>query len=390
MLNDVHKPMRVPFKPPIPGGANLKPQPKPSLSSGQRLAAARERTSAYALSQDTGISEKERESIRKELRERFTPGASPFPVTIQGLASLANERIEDAIAQGQFRNLPRGKGKHVERDHNAGNPHIDTTEFLMNRMLQRQEITPEWIQKQQGTSAEIERFRGELRAGWRRHAAMLIASEGGSLKTQMRRAQAYAAAEARRAEDNSKQTSTETQYGENSKSLEDDEYRTLINQEGRIARRPSSPVQESGPSKSDTSLKDTPEPLPVVSPLRDPQYLNTERPYHELTIKKLNAKIRSYNLQAPQVSQKPYLNLEREFEKCYADVAPSLAEEIERRATERAHDRALKRPQGDNGGLQQVLGLGQSATVYDEHESKGYGFKQFWRDLWGRKGVSSF
>ena len=386
MLNDASKPMRLPFKPPVPGGVNLKPRPKPSVSSGQRLAAARERTSAYALSQDTGISEKERESIRNELRERFTPGASAFPITIQGLASLANERIEDAMAQGQFRNLPRGKGKHVERDHNAGNPHIDTTEFLMNRMLQRQEITPEWIQKQQGTKAEIERFRGELRAGWRRHAAMLIASEGGSLKTQMRRARAYAAAEARRANSNLNQISTETHNNANSKTLKDDECRTLINQEGRIARRPSSSPQ----ADDNTPSKDPPDPLPIVSPLRDPQYFHTERPYHELTIKKLNAKIRSYNLQAPQVSQKPYLNLERELDKCYADVAPSLAEEIDRRATERAHDRTVHRPEGDNGGLQQVLGLGQNTRVYDEHESKGYGFKQFWRDLWGRKGVSSF
>jgi hypothetical protein len=43
--------------------------------------------------------------MRKELKERFTPGARAMPNSIRGLAALANERIEDAIARGQFKVL---------------------------------------------------------------------------------------------------------------------------------------------------------------------------------------------------------------------------------------------------------------------------------------------
>ena len=94
-------------------------------SSGQRLADARDKTSIYSISKDENLSEKEKEAIRKELKERFTPGARAMPNTISGLAALANERIEDAIARGQFKNIPRGKG--IVRDTRADNPFIDTT-----------------------------------------------------------------------------------------------------------------------------------------------------------------------------------------------------------------------------------------------------------------------
>ncbi|KAL1957415.1 hypothetical protein VTO42DRAFT_5983 [Malbranchea cinnamomea] len=396
MLNDASKPMRVPFKPPNPsvGGASLKPSAKPALSSGQRLANARQRTSDYALSQDMGLTEKEREAIRNELRERFMPGVRGFSMTVQGLASLANERIEDAMAQGHFRNIPRGKGKHVERDHNANSPYLDTTEYLMNRMMRRQDITPEWIQKQQGLRTEIERFRRQLRINWKRHAAKLIASQGGSLQTQIRRAKAYAAAESKLANKNSNQISMETNDQTGSKRLDDGEHRTQIDHEGRITRLPETKstysTKENAGGSSESSSNSPEDSLPAVPPLRDPQYLETEREYYILTIKKLNDMIRSYNLQAPQVSQKPYLILERELDRCYADVAPLLAEEIERRATEKARQPTISSEKGGNGGIQKMLGMDSNTPVYEEDESKSYGFKQFWRDLWGKKGLSIF
>lgn len=74
------------------------------------------------------MSEEEREAVKREFRERFAPGARAMPNTVSGLAALANERIEDAIARGQFKNIPRGKG--VERDTRADNPFIDTVSGL--------------------------------------------------------------------------------------------------------------------------------------------------------------------------------------------------------------------------------------------------------------------
>lgn len=133
MLNDAHKPLRgsAPPKIPTPRGpsasVDMRMKKAVQKSHGERLANARDRTSVYALSQDPSLSKNEREKMRKILKERFTAGARPMPGSVQGLAALANERIEDAIARGQFKNIARGKGLNVERDHNANSPFLDVS-----------------------------------------------------------------------------------------------------------------------------------------------------------------------------------------------------------------------------------------------------------------------
>lgn len=115
MLDDARKPLkpdlRASAKIPNPT-INLRLQPKPKLKAGQRLANARDKTSIYAISKDSPMTDKEREEMRKELKERFTPGARAMPNSFRGLAALANERIEDAISRGQFKvssSLPSSK-----------------------------------------------------------------------------------------------------------------------------------------------------------------------------------------------------------------------------------------------------------------------------------------
>lgn len=127
MLTDVYKPMKAPSRVPGVRGPPTKVDTgRPAKGgTGTRLANARDKTSVYSYIKDPTLSEQEREKFRKELKQRFEPSARAVPATIQGLASLANERIEDAIARGQFKNLPRGKK--IERDHNASNPFLDTT-----------------------------------------------------------------------------------------------------------------------------------------------------------------------------------------------------------------------------------------------------------------------
>ena len=106
MLDDARKPL----KPGLRGAAKI-PSPtvdlrlkrQPKQRPGQRLANARDRTSIYASSKGTQMTDKEREELRKELKDRFTPGARAIPNSFRGLAALANERIEDAIARGQFK-----------------------------------------------------------------------------------------------------------------------------------------------------------------------------------------------------------------------------------------------------------------------------------------------
>lgn len=106
MLDDARKPLspglRGPGKTPAPV-VDLRLNKQPKQRPGQRLANARDQTSIYAISKDSKMSDEEREEFRKELKERFSPGARAMPNSIRGLAALANERIEDAIARGQFK-----------------------------------------------------------------------------------------------------------------------------------------------------------------------------------------------------------------------------------------------------------------------------------------------
>lgn len=369
MLDDASKPIRTPYK--IPQPVDLKPALKPKRTPGERLADAKDRTSTYTLSQAPGFSEEERENLRREMRENLTPGAHSMPISIHGLSSLANERIEDAIARGQFKKIKRGKGVNTETDHNANSAFIDTTEYFMNKIIQKQEIVPPWIEKQQELSLEISRFRQRLRVDWRRHAARLIASQGGSLEAQMNRAKGHAAAEVRLKEQ-AKLEASLRKSGE-------EHVVSEIAADGRIVSTPEPTELDNNHDKSSESATN----IPHLPPLRDHTYLSNERSYHELAVKHINTIARSYNLQAPRSAQKPYINLDRELNACFAEVAPQLADEIRRRATERA--RSPLNTGGSSSSMFGSLGTAQTTRVYDEDKDKAYGLKEMWRDLFSKE-----
>ena len=410
MLTDAHKPLRGTGPPKIPrprappASVDLRMRKAAQKSTGQRLANARDRTSIYALTQDSSMSEKEREQMRKQLKERFTSGARPMPTSVQGLAALANERIEDAINRGQFKNIPRGKGTNIQRDYTASSPFLDTTEYFMNKIIQKQEIVPPWIEKQQELVKAASVFRSRLRADWKRHAARAISSKGGSLESQIRRAEAYAAAEALNNPKSpkvesfseidregvlSQVTVTETPTP---KSETQDAQITVIENLASQAPSPASsppPAQTPPASSSSEPLNDLPSPtlsdkppLPRFYPFRDPAWEATERAYHTLAVTNLNSIARSYNLMAPTLAKKPYFILDRELRSCYADVAPQLPSEIKARAT--APVRVKVQVVGHHPGGVLERFQGQTARVFDERRPQ-YGFRQFWRDIWGER-----
>jgi len=441
MLDDAHKRIRVPSKiptlkgPPPPRKVDTG-RPKSAPSTGARLANARDRSSMYAVIKDNNMSEAEREQYRKELKERFTPVGRPMPTSLNGLATLANERIEDAIARGQFKNIPRGQK--IERDYNMSSPFLDTTEYFMNKIIQKQDIVPPWIEKQQEVASTATKFRSRLRVDWRRHAARTIASRGGSLESLLRLAERYAAAEAI---DNPPAKSREERIN----TVDDQGHLSQITLSGelkvdsepalseevleRFAASPTSSVataqpdvrvdgEKSPPATAPTETAITitveqvdpsalppasskaasqpapaphdddsgtpPPPLPTHTPLpapfRDPHWESTERSYHALAIENLNSLTRSYNLMAPNVAKKPYFSLARELRSCYADVAPQLAGEIRQRALAPKTLRPTVEGLGRGAGVLGRLGQGDSAKVYDERKPQ-YGLKELWRDL---------
>ncbi|KEF57284.1 uncharacterized protein A1O9_05201 [Exophiala aquamarina CBS 119918] len=423
MLDDSHKKLRSTYKSPAVPHKSLRPAPKKTYSAADRLASARDKTSIYAFSQQDDMDEKEREKWRKELKERFTPGARPMPTTLQGLTSLANERIEDAIARGQFKNIPRGKGMNVERDYNANSPFLDTTEYFMNKIIQKQEIVPPWIEKQQELVKLVATFRGRLRNDWRRHAARSISSTGGSVAEQVRRARGFALAE--------EQVNPRTQKTETLSSISSDGSLMTVTVEERVAAavplEPQSaasaqeqrqspqeeqvqitvtenvagttPASNSNEAPASAAASTTSAPsftsqavLPTPYPFRDADWERTELAYHKLAISEINALARSYNLMAPKIAQKPYYSLQRELNRCFAEVAPTLADAILERSRKPSVKIAIA-PHKE-GGILERFGNGVGAERYrghersirEESEGKGYGFREFWRDLFGGNG----
>ncbi|KAI9838297.1 MAG: hypothetical protein M1819_005565 [Sarea resinae] len=420
MLTDAHKPLRGggPAKIPTPRGIPPPPVKRkaPAKSAGHRIVNARERSSTYTMLKDPNMSEKEREQMRKELKERFTPGARPMPTSVQGLASLANERIEDAIARGQFKNLPRGKA--IERDYNASSPFLDTTEYFMNKIIQKQEIVPPWIEKQQELVKAANVFRSRLRNDWKRHAVRLIASEGGSLESQLKRAEEYARAEAREnptrpkveamnaideegrlsklvilekptsssdqptlspssPSSTSTSSSTSSSTSTSSPPSENKEPTTEIHVTSATISTPTNSPPSPPPSPS------SPPPPPPRPPFRDPTWLATESAYHALSITTLNNLTRSYNLMAPDLAKKPYFRLERELLACYADVAPQLAPEILARARAPKNANVDLTPRVPGAAVLERFGAGDKARVFDSRKPN-YGFREFWKDIWGK------
>lgn len=403
MLHDKHKPLAPGSRGPGNGGpgsvVDLRIKREPRRTSGQRLANARDKTSIYAITKDSQMTDQERESMRKEFKDRYSPAARAMPNSITGLAALANERIEDAIARGQFKNIPRGKA--IVRDARADNPFIDTTEYIMNKMIQRQDIVPPWIEKQQELVKAANIFRGRLRNDWKRHAARTISSRGGSLQEQVRLANLYAEAEKKH---NPKMRAIE-QIAVPANITEDPVMLNIVQeaptQSGEAAPLPVVEVSvesQSGKitipftsedlimtpaSSPEISQESTSAPTsqPLPAPLRDAAWEATELSYLSLAVSNLNSITRSYNLMAPDLAKKPYYNLEREMRSCYADVAPQVAEEIVDRA--RKPSKVLVEKIGHRPGSVLEKFGGENAFVYDERK-KPYGFREFWKDLRGK------
>ncbi|TGZ85217.1 hypothetical protein EX30DRAFT_337605 [Ascodesmis nigricans] len=353
MLVDAHKPL----KPELRGGLKQPPtlskipvdlRPKGmmagKLPGSVRVGRAKEAAVDYAAGK--GLTEEEKDEVKQMLRERFMPEGRSGVATVQALMSLAEQRIEDAIARGQFKDLPRGKP--LERDYNASSPFLDTTTYYLNKMIQKQEILPPWVEKQQELTKSTHTFRLRLHRDWLRFVSRLIASQGGTLDQQIAKAEEYAKAEKRRVK--LEAITAKLSRSEELTSEEQEWYDADL----------SSP----GPTRL----------------FRDPDWEKQEESFNNLSIKDINDLTRSYNLMAPELARKPYLTLERELKRCFASVAPEVAGELRRRAEKginweedggKAKEKAKKR------------GLLESVEVLED-ERPQFGFRELWKQ-WFRK-----
>ncbi|KAH8670204.1 hypothetical protein BGZ60DRAFT_375452 [Tricladium varicosporioides] len=395
MLDDARKPLKPGLRgpPKTPGPVvDLRLKWEPKQKPGQRLANARDKTSIYSISKDMQMTDEERAAMRQELKDRFAPGARTMPNSIRGLAALANERIEDAIARGQFKNIPRGKA--IERDARADNPFLDTTEYIMNKMIQRQDIVPPWIEKQQELVKAANVFRARLRNDWKRHAARTIASCGGSLQEQIRKAELYAESEKihnpkKRAVEQISVPTNATNDPVMVKIVQETPTKSSADTTPTIQvvlQTPSGeiPVVEAPNPSTETPITVTPTEYPALPPpFRIPDWEKAELSYLNLAITNLNNITRSYNLMAPDLAKKPYFSLDRELKSCYADIAPLLAKEIKERAA-RPPKELVEKIGHTPGSVLDRFAIADKAKIYDSKKPL-YGFKEFWSDLFGEK-----
>lgn len=377
MLDDARKPLkpglRGKFEPPP---VDMRIRREPAVSPTQRVANARDKAFAYSgmgAKSKGGLTDKEKDELRNEFRERFTPGARGMPNSLSGLAAMANERIEDAIARGQFKNIPRGTG--VQRDTRADNPFIDTTEYIMNKMIQRQEIVPPWIEKQQDLMKQLSIFRARLRNDWKRHAARMVSARGGSLQEKMREAERYARAERvhnprMRSVDQIPVPSSAT----------DDPVMVKMRQQ---VEQPQAGKEEEPAAAVDGKEGDEDV---APQPFRDAEWERAEGAYIRVAVDNLNSMTRAYNLMAPDLAKKPYLSAQRELAACFADVAPQVAGEIQDLAT---RPRRTESPTTASvrekaaSSLMDHFRKDNRPAIYVESRDKAYGFREWWRDVRG-------
>ncbi|KAA8906923.1 hypothetical protein TRICI_005042 [Trichomonascus ciferrii] len=137
------------------------PKKEVKMSPSQRFATAREKTLDYKIDKES-----EGPSFRELYGERFSLGGGTS--TLASIDSLASQKIEDAIAQGKFKDLPRGQK--LEFPQNEA-PWVDQTEYFLNQMIKKQGAAPPWIEKQGQVNFDIDQFRKNLVQRWVDHVS---------------------------------------------------------------------------------------------------------------------------------------------------------------------------------------------------------------------------
>jgi DnaJ family protein C protein 28 len=118
----------------------------------------------------TSAKQKKRQQQLNQLKEKLEEhqlaqetSEQPTPTKrAQERADLIEQRIQEAMANGEFDNL-RGKGKPLAF---ASNPYVDPAQGLAFSLLQNNDLAPEWIERDKEIRREIEIARQQLRQAW--------------------------------------------------------------------------------------------------------------------------------------------------------------------------------------------------------------------------------
>jgi hypothetical protein len=100
---------------------------------------------------------------------------------------LVERQIQDAMARGEFRNLP-GEGRPLDL---TQNPLLDPSMEAAYKILQDNGFAPEWIEAGKEVRARIEKWRGRVESAWEAYRReMDSATVGASRWAESRRLEA--------------------------------------------------------------------------------------------------------------------------------------------------------------------------------------------------------
>ncbi|QRW16068.1 hypothetical protein RhiXN_04069 [Rhizoctonia solani] len=100
-------------------------------------------------------------------------GSRPNPVSIRGWNALIEERIQKAQATGMFDRI-EGRGKPLRRTVDEMNPFVAREEFLMNRIVLKNDAAPPWVELQKEAEKATVQFRELLISGWTRRVTRML------------------------------------------------------------------------------------------------------------------------------------------------------------------------------------------------------------------------
>ncbi|WWC67184.1 uncharacterized protein I206_101091 [Kwoniella pini CBS 10737] len=99
---------------------------------------------------------------------------------LRAWGGLVEDRIQRAKEAGFFK-ITNGKGKPIPRDPEASNPHLETGELLMNRIVKRQGALPPWIELQHSLDSTVNAFRTTLLTTYTTHLVRNVISSNALL-----------------------------------------------------------------------------------------------------------------------------------------------------------------------------------------------------------------
>jgi hypothetical protein len=181
-----------------------------------------------------------------------------------GYSSLANERIQEAMRSGAFRNNSL-RGSKLQTLDEESNPYLSREERLMNRLVKRQGAAPPFVELNSELEAAHTGFRAKLIDAWVRRASRMLLAD------------------------------------------------TSLN-------------HLSAPGIDDVALEAALQELARTH--RDVEWERAERAFHEVSVKEVNNAVRKYNGIAPFHARRALITVEAELQRALTNAAPALVQAL--------------------------------------------------------------